>query len=107
MLLALTLEVAADRGYLDQTSSGGSGSTAATTFPSPLNISPGHAITDDAVIAKPENSGAGGRTKGLSMGPRWPVEPTNSWVSNYGITRPNTDRKSEHRLTQLCLVVVF
>jgi len=31
------------------------------------------------------------------MGLRWPVERTNSWLSNYGQLRRNTDRKTAHR----------
>ena len=61
----------------------------------------------DAVIAKRKKPGAGGGTKRLPMGLRWPVERTNSWLSNYGQMRRNTDRRTEHRLAQLALVVVF
>jgi hypothetical protein len=59
------------------------------------------------VIAKRKKSGAVSGTKRQPMGLRWPVERTNSWLSNYGQMRRNTDRKTEHRLAQLCLVVVF
>ena len=41
------------------------------------------------------------------MGLRWPVERTNSWMSNFGELRRNTDRKSIHRLTQFALAVAF
>jgi len=41
------------------------------------------------------------------MGLRWPVERTNSWLSNFGQLRRNTDRKSVHRLAQFALAVVF
>ena len=40
-------------------------------------------------------------------GKRWPVERTNSWLSNYGQLRRNTDRCSEHRHAQLALVVAI
>ena len=33
------------------------------------------------------------------------VERTNSWLSNYGQLRRNTDRKPEHRLAQLAVTV--
>ena len=48
---------------------------------------------DDAVIAKTSkrNRGASTATKSLPMGLRWPVERTNSWLSNYGQMRRNTD----------------
>ncbi len=39
------------------------------------------------------------------LGLRWRVERTNSWLSNYGQLRRNTDRKPEHRLAQLALAV--
>ena len=45
--------------------------------------------------------------KNLPMGLRWPVERTNSWLSNFGRLRRNTDRKPEHRLAQLALAVAF
>ena len=41
------------------------------------------------------------------MGLRWPVERTNSWLSNFGQLRRNTDRKTRHRLAQFALAVVF
>jgi len=41
------------------------------------------------------------------MGLRWPVERTNSWLSNFGALRRNNDRKSAHRLAQLALTIVF
>ena len=37
------------------------------------------------------------------LGKRWPVERTNSWLTNYGQLRRNTDRKTNHRLAQLAL----
>jgi transposase len=41
------------------------------------------------------------------VGPRWKVERTNSWFSNYGQLRRNTDRTPEHRLAQLHLVTTL
>lgn len=40
-------------------------------------------------------------------GRRWQVERTNSWISNYGQMRRNTDRREEHRHAQLALVVTI
>lgn len=40
-------------------------------------------------------------------GLRWPVERTNSWLSNFGQLRRNTDRRTNHRLAQLALAVAF
>jgi transposase len=62
---------------------------------------------DDAVIAKKRKRGASGNAARLPMGLRWPVERTNSWLSNFGALRRNTDRKVIHRLAQFALAVVF
>ncbi len=43
----------------------------------------------------------------VPLGLRWTVERTNSWLSNYGQLRPNTDRRTEHRLAQLALAVAL
>ena len=39
----------------------------------------------------------------MRLGLRWIVESTNSWLSNYGQLRRNTDRRSAHRHAALCL----
>src|ERR1022692_502101 len=62
---------------------------------------------DDTIIAKRRPRGAAKATNNLKMGLRWPVERTNSWLSNYGQLRRNTDRKSVHRLAQLALAVAL
>ena len=62
---------------------------------------------DDAVIAKKRRRGSIGPTLRQPMGLRWQVERTNSWLSNFGQLRRNTDRKTEHRLAQLALAIVF
>lgn len=61
----------------------------------------------DAVIAKKRKRASVGPTPRLPMGLRWPVERTNSWLSNFGALRRNTDRKVVHRLAQFALAVVF
>ncbi len=38
---------------------------------------------------------------------RWPVERTNSWLSNFGQLRRNTDRFVAHRVAQLALAIVL
>jgi hypothetical protein len=38
---------------------------------------------------------------------RWPVERTNSWLSNYGQLRRNTDRFVHQRLAQIDLTVAL
>ncbi len=62
---------------------------------------------DDAVIAKKRKRGAPGPNKNQPMGLRWPVERTNSWLSNYGGLRRNNDRTTPHRLAQIALAVTF
>jgi len=43
----------------------------------------------------------------LDLGQRWAVERTNSWLSNYGQLRRNTDRCNEHRRAQLAFVIAI
>jgi len=43
----------------------------------------------------------------LRLGLRWVVEGTNSWFSNYGQLRRNTDRRTRHRHAQLCFVTAL
>jgi transposase len=42
----------------------------------------------------------------VRLGLRWIVEATNTWWSNYGQLRRNTDRRSRHRHAALCLATV-
>jgi transposase len=62
---------------------------------------------DDAVIAEKRKKGAAQGKNPQPMGLRWPVERTNSWLSNFGALRRNTDRKTKHRLAQFALAVTF
>ena len=64
---------------------------------------------DDAVIAKKrrKRTAEPKKTEKQPMGLRWPVERTNSWFSNFGQLRRNTDRKTVHRLAELALAVAF
>ena len=43
----------------------------------------------------------------LLLGLRWTVERTNSWLSNHGQLRRNTDRRTAHRLAQLALAITL
>lgn len=38
---------------------------------------------------------------------RWPVERTNSWLSNFGQLRRNTDRYANQRLGQIALAIAL
>jgi transposase len=49
----------------------------------------------------------GVKTQPLRLGLRWVVEATNTWWSNYGQLRRNTDRKIRHRHAALCLATVI
>jgi len=62
---------------------------------------------NDAVIARKRSRGSDGGTKTQPMGLRWPVERTNSWLSNFGQLRRNTDRFTAHRLAQFALAVAL
>jgi transposase len=63
----------------------------------------------DLVTAKRRRKYVRGRAKTspVPLGMRWPVERTNSWLSNFGQLRRNTDRKLQHRLAQFALAVVL
>lgn len=48
-----------------------------------------------------------GKPKPLQLGLRWIVESTNSWLTNFGQLRRNTDRHTHHRHAQLCLAATI
>jgi transposase len=45
--------------------------------------------------------------KPLTLGMRWPVERTNSWFTNFGQLRRNTDRSTAQRHGQIALAVTL
>lgn len=45
--------------------------------------------------------------KQIPLGLRWPVERTNSWLTNFGQLRRNTDRYTAHREAQLALAITL
>jgi transposase len=65
----------------------------------------------DLVIAerKKKNRAKGTKknTVPLALGLRWPVERTNSWLSNFGQLRRNTDRLVIQRMAQLALAIAL
>jgi transposase len=61
----------------------------------------------DIVCAKKKAKGDTKKKKPLTLGLRWPVERTNSWFSNFGQLRRNTDRFSTQRLGQVALAVAL
>jgi transposase len=62
---------------------------------------------DDLVCSKQRPAGTATAKKPVPLGMRWPVERTNSWLSNFGQLRRNTDRRTVHRLAQLALAVAI
>lgn len=66
-----------------------------------------HNISDAVIARKRRSKTASKETKNQPMGLRWPVERTNSWLSNFGQLRRNTDRKTIDRLAQFALAVAL
>ena len=63
---------------------------------------------DDVVCARRRPHGtATGPPRATPLGMRWPVERTNSWLSNFGQLRRNTDRTTLQRLGQLALAIAL
>ena len=60
----------------------------------------------DAVIQKRGTKDPGVKKQPIRLGLRWIVEATNSWLSNYGQLRRNTDRRERHRHAALSLATV-
>lgn len=60
---------------------------------------------DDLNIQRRGTKG-GEKKQPVRLGLRWIVEATNSWWSNYGQLRRNTDRRIRHRHAALCLATV-
>ena len=67
---------------------------------------PTHGI-DDVVCAKRRKRGAAAAKTTVPLGLRWAIERTNSWLSNFGQLRRNTDRRPRHRLAQLALAIAL
>ena len=60
----------------------------------------------DLIIQKRRRPGDSEAPQPMRLGLRWIVEATNSWLSNFGQLRRNTDRASTHRHAALCLATV-
>jgi transposase len=59
----------------------------------------------DMIVAKRRRHGTGRVRLDVPLGMRWPVERTNSWLSNFGQLRRNTDRFIHQRLAQFALAI--
>ena len=57
---------------------------------------------DDVDIQRRSIKVPGVKTQPLRLGMRWIVETTNTWWSNDGQLRRNTDRRARHRHAALC-----
>ena len=57
------------------------------------------------VVVRPGRSPCSPQHRGSGL--RWIVEATNTWWSNYGQLRRNTDRRSAHRHAALCLATTI
>ena len=64
----------------------------------------GYGITD-LICGKRRHAGTATKPLPVPLGMRWPIERTNSWLSNFGQLRRNTDRHTHHRLAQLALAI--
>ena len=62
---------------------------------------------NDVNCARRRPPGAAAGKAHIPLGERWPVERTNSWLSNFGQLRRNTDRRPHHRLAQLALAIAL
>jgi transposase len=62
---------------------------------------------DDLVCSKVRARGTARAKKIVPLGLRWPIERTNSWLSNFGQLRRNTDRSTVHRLAQVALAITL
>jgi transposase len=62
---------------------------------------------DDLNIQRRATRGDTTTKQPLRLRLRWVVEGTNSWLSNYGQLRRNTDRRTRHRHAQLCFVTAL
>ena len=62
----------------------------------------------DVICAKRRKPGRAKRKKlPVPLGMRWPVERSNSWLSNFGQLRRNTDRRIIHRLAQFAFATAL
>jgi transposase len=62
---------------------------------------------DDLVCTRRRPRHPDNKPTRVPLGLRWPIERTNSWLSNFGQLRPNTDRSTLHRLAQLALAITL
>jgi hypothetical protein len=61
----------------------------------------------DVICAKRRKPGTGRKKLAVPLGMRWPVERSNSWLSNFGQLRRNTDRFIPQRLAQFAFATAL
>lgn len=108
ILLEPTLQTVADRGLLADIET----LHLDRGYDSALTIERCHRLgLADIVCAKRRKPGEPKKPKNTkqahTLGLRWPVERTNSWLSNFGQLRRNTDRYPAQRLGQIALAVTL
>jgi transposase len=64
-------------------------------------------ITDTVIARRRKPGEPKPASPPVGMGLRWAVERTNSWLSNFGQMRRNTDRSPRHRHAQLALATAL
>jgi hypothetical protein len=64
-------------------------------------------LADIGVLHSTGTKVPGVKRQPLRLGLRWVVEATNTWWSNYGQLRRNTDRRPRHRHAALCLATAI
>lgn len=69
------------------------------------NLCAAFGITDTVIATK--RSSRQHRQSNAGLGLRWAVERTNSWLSNFGQLRRNTDRRTHHRHAQISLAITL
>jgi transposase len=62
---------------------------------------------NDVICAKRRPKGKAKKKLAVPLGMRWPVERSNSWLSNFGQLRRNTDRFIAHRLGQFAFATAL
>ncbi|MGE0784018.1 hypothetical protein [Mycolicibacterium sp.] len=62
---------------------------------------------DDLDIQRRGTKVPGMKKQPLRLGMRWIAETANTWWSNYGQLRRNTDRRARHRRAALCLATTI
>jgi putative transposase len=61
----------------------------------------------DLVCARLRPRGTATAKKLVPLGTHWPIERTNSWLSNFGHLLRDSDRRPAHRLAQIALAIVL